>query len=169
VARKQTPILERIERLSIPEPNSGCWLWLGSLNDDGYGSIIVPVNNGSWKRRGAHRISWIAHNGEIPDGLSVLHHCDNRPCINPDHLFLGTQTDNVQDMHAKGRWQATYQHGEDSHLCKLTEQNVRRILASTDKSSRELAREFSISQRQITEIRAGRSWKYLHSTPATPD
>jgi hypothetical protein len=163
VANTQTPILKRLDRLSIPEPNSGCWLWLGNLKSDGYGHMIVTID-GSWKKRGAHRVSWTAHYGEIPEGMSVLHRCDNRACINPEHLFLGTQLDNVQDMHAKGRWKATNQHGEDSHLSKLTEPEVRRILALTDKSSKELANEFGVSQALIVQIRARRVWKHLHLT-----
>lgn len=82
----------------IPEPNSGCWLWIGACDSVGYGNF--RIKNKSWK---AHRFSWTIHNGIIPDGLFVLHKCDVRPCINPNHLFLGTHLDNMRDMHAKGR------------------------------------------------------------------
>jgi hypothetical protein len=76
----------------------GCWEWAASLNDAGYGQMSV---NGVPDR--AHRISWHIHRGEIPDGLFVLHKCDNRRCVKPDHLFLGTHADNMRDMSRKGR------------------------------------------------------------------
>lgn len=77
---------------------SGCWHFIGSLSKTGYG--VVGLNG---KVIGAHRAAWILTNGEVPDGLFVCHKCDNRRCINPDHLFLGTAKDNTQDMISKGR------------------------------------------------------------------
>lgn len=88
----------RIEAGSIPEPNSGCWLWLGSTNNKGYAHLTY----GNRLHRG-NRFSWTAHNGPIPDGIHVLHSCDNRLCVNPEHLFLGTNQDNVDDKMRKGR------------------------------------------------------------------
>lgn len=76
----------------------GCWEWPGAQGN-GYGMILMPDG----RLRGAHRVAWELANGPIPDGLFVLHHCDNRACVRPDHLFLGTQGDNVRDMYAKGR------------------------------------------------------------------
>lgn len=76
----------------------GCWLWLGAKDSDGYGNIKVG-NRGTH----AHRIAYALKVGHIPTGLSVLHSCDNRSCVRPDHLFLGTQLDNVNDMAKKGR------------------------------------------------------------------
>ncbi len=76
----------------------GCWIWNGSRNWDGYGMLSFMG-----KAMGSHRASWIIHNGEIPSGKSVLHRCDNPPCVNPSHLFLGTQGDNVRDCARKGR------------------------------------------------------------------
>lgn len=75
-----------------------CWYWTACVSSFGYGQISV---NG--KSVGAHRISWEIHNGSILDGLHVLHKCDNPPCVNPDHLFLGTNKDNVEDRYVKGR------------------------------------------------------------------
>lgn len=78
-----------------------CWLWTAALKESGYGQFMI--NSLSRKPLKAHRISWELAHGSIPDGLHVLHHCDNRRCVNPSHLFLGTNDDNIRDMIAKGR------------------------------------------------------------------
>lgn len=81
---------------------SSCWEWTAHCDRRGYGEIGSSGNRGKPHLR-AHRVSWEIHNGPIPDGLFVLHRCDNRKCVNPHHLFLGTAKDNTQDMLAKGR------------------------------------------------------------------
>ena len=75
----------------------GCWEWTAGKNNYGYGRLSIED-----KMQGAHRVSWMLTHGEMPE-LYVLHHCDNRSCVRPDHLFLGTQTDNMRDRDAKGR------------------------------------------------------------------
>ena len=87
---------EYVERNSTPEPNTGCWLWIGAYLKSGYGRV------GRRSRR-AHRVSYAAFIGQIPDGQVVCHRCDTPACVNPAHLFLGTQEDNLRDMFAKGR------------------------------------------------------------------
>lgn len=92
-------LLERFNSKYIPEPNSGCWLWIGGEHKFGYG-VMGDENH---KSTAAHRISYRLFNGEITDGLCVLHRCDVPQCVNPAHLFLGTKKDNTRDAMKKGR------------------------------------------------------------------
>lgn len=90
---RQTSLFwERVEK------TDGCWLWTGHRNAQGYGTLWFHGN--SWR---AHRLAWHLTNSGVPEGLDVLHHCDNPPCVRPDHLFLGTDRDNVDDRERKGR------------------------------------------------------------------
>lgn len=91
-------VAERFASHWIPEPNSGCWLWTGALNK---GRAVLNV--GQSRAIHAARVSWSLHMGGFR-GLSVLHHCDNAACVNPDHLYLGTQTQNVKDGARRGRY-----------------------------------------------------------------
>src|SRR5579872_3377060 len=88
------PIRERL--LENIKEVDGCWVFTGALNTTGYGRLSV-TRDGKKKRIYTHRLSWEIHFGPIPEGQDVLHHCDNRPCIRPDHLFLGNNADNVKD------------------------------------------------------------------------
>lgn len=88
----------RFDAMWMPEPNSGCHLWLGALQRGGYGAFGV-----NRKAKRAHRVSWERAHGPISAGAHVLHRCDTPACVNPDHLFLGDQRSNMADMAAKGR------------------------------------------------------------------
>jgi len=93
------PIIERFEAKYEPEPTTGCWLWTAGRDRFGYGQFTFPGNQHVL----AHRASYMLFIGPIPDGMCVLHHCDTPPCVNPSHLWLGTNDQNMADMAMKGR------------------------------------------------------------------
>ncbi len=104
MAKPTSAPLERFERLLHHEPNTGCWLWGGAINSHGYGFFTRLDGRKNIK---AHRAAWILYRGRIPDGLFVLHNCpsgDISGCCNPDHLWLGTQGDNMRDRVNKLYW-----------------------------------------------------------------
>jgi hypothetical protein len=134
--------------------HSGCWEWTGSRKDNGYG--VISINN---HQEYTHRLSYKLFVGEIPDGLCVLHRCDNPPCINPCHLFLGTKQDNIQDCLAKGRANTAF--GERNGRAKLTLSQVHQIredYRNGGVSQRELARRFNIGKSVIGNITRNESW-----------
>ena len=97
--RPKKTLRERFDEKYTIEPNSGCWLWTRAPGVFGYGTI----SSGSGEKLLAHRVSYELHVGQITDGAFVCHHCDNPPCVNPQHLFLGSPQDNMSDMWGKGR------------------------------------------------------------------
>jgi hypothetical protein len=129
---------------SVPEPNSGCWLWLGSVNANGYGKIGGKL---------AHRMAWAAHNGPVPDGLNVLHSCDVRCCINPAHLFLGTQPENVADCIAKDR----HAYGQRSGRARITP-DIAHAIYSADGAYSAVAAEFRTTAKTVEAIKRGETW-----------
>lgn len=133
----------------------GCWPWLGGTDVNGYGKMSVDQ-----KPQLASRVSYMLHFGDVPAGLGVLHKCDTPLCVNPDHLFLGTQADNVADMHTKGRANKRGLKGEEHHAAKVTPEIVRTIRASTD-TERDLAKRFGISNTTVHDIRKRRSWAHV--------
>jgi len=148
-------------------PNK-CWEWTAGKNGGGYGAI-----DEAGKSLRAHRVSWELTYGSIPKGLCVLHHCDNKLCCNPSHLFLGTQADNIADKTAKGRQAKGEGNG---HVTLMREDvfNIRRSSLSQGK----LGRLYGVSQYAIWAVKNERTWKHLlpnrhmgetiHETLVTP-
>jgi hypothetical protein len=132
---------------------SGCWLWTGSYFRNKYGRFRV---NG--KSCLTHRLAFELINGYDPGSYCVLHHCDNPRCVNPAHLFTGTQKDNLIDMDKKGRRKNPDIRGSKNPNAKLTLKNVKYIKRST-KSNSELGKELGITPTQVGYIRRGKSWK----------
>lgn len=137
----------------------GCWGWTGAINTNGYGHIRLAKG---WSM-GAHRTSWLLNFGEIPKGIQVLHACDNRLCTNHEHLFLGTQKDNMRDCSNKGRTRATFQKGSIPHNRKLDEDKVKEIKQKLRQNvfMRVLSREYSIDRKVIQDIRDNKIWKHV--------
>jgi len=146
-------LAERLEHYSMPVPECGCWIWLGSLRKDGSGRMAV---NG--KPELAYRVAWRVYVGPIPEGMHVCHRCDLRACINPDHLFLGTHFDNMRDMRAKGRAASTA--GTVNANARLSEQDVIAIRSSLEFSGT-LAAKYGISRTHVYNVRSGRSWNHI--------
>jgi hypothetical protein len=132
----------------VKKEENGCWIWRGRVRSDGYGEISV---NG--KGRATHRVAHEELIGPIPEGLQVCHKCDNRQCINPDHLFLGTQKDNQQDMARKGRG-VLNRKGEAHPAAKLTNDQYEEIrtLRKAGVMRKELAIKYNVSPSAIRWI-----------------
>ena len=136
---------------------TNCWEWTGALFGNGYGHLQANHKNSL-----AHKISWEIHNGEIPKGLLVLHKCDNKKCIRPDHLFLGTHVDNMQDMLRKER--GNKPKGEKIGISKLTGSQIRTIKTlkkNGNLSQQKIAEVFNVAQSTISHIVNGRTWKHI--------
>lgn len=147
---------DRIMDLCVPEPNSGCWIWTGAQRSNGYGTVCYRR-----KHYKAHRLSWEAFRGPIPDGLWVLHKCDTPICVNPDHLFLGTAKNNTDDMWRKGR--GARQTGESHPRCRLREAQVIEIrrLAAEGMSRRRLAEMFGVGQGTVQHVVTRQTWRHV--------
>lgn len=136
---------------------SGCWEWTKGRFDHGYGKFNKRANAFGLSSY-AHRTSWIIHYGPIPEGLQVCHKCDNRGCVNPNHLFLGTPQENSTDASRKGRlygWDRP--RGEASGRHKLTQDQVDHIKSSSE-PTKELAQFYGVSRSCISRVRRGAGW-----------
>lgn len=160
------------------EKTDGCWLWRGSIINGGYGMMLADGKNEL-----AHRISYRLHKGEIPEGMLVLHKCDVRHCVKPDHLFAGTQVDNMKDMVDKGRHYSAVRphavargarhgthtkpesvHRGDKHPgALLTAASVLRIRDQVAQGvmHKDLAAEYGVKTRTITAVVSRQTWKHI--------
>jgi len=135
--------------------DSGCWEWVGSMDRNGYGSFSM---NG--KSMGAHRASWLLYEGDIPEGMLLCHKCDNPSCVNPGHLFLGTQSDNMRDAYNKGRIKrGSDRHGRDFapiNIAWAEEHRIKMLYLRRGASIRKIAKMYRISPGSVSNIILGK-------------
>jgi len=136
---KDKSVQERFMAKVMPEPNTGCWIWIAGMNIKGYGTFGIGQDGMSST---SHRVSYEMFKGDIPNNMHVLHHCDNPYCVNPDHLFVGTNDDNMKDRLKKGRGCK----GERIHTARLNPVSVRIIRETFSKGfkRKDIAKYFKI-------------------------
>lgn len=146
-------LMDRFNALWMAEPMTGCWFWTGATSELGYGRF----NNNNCCRN-ASRTAWELYRGPIPDGMFVCHHCDNRACVNPLHLFLGNQKDNMSDAARKNR----VIRGSKHPLSKLSDTDI--VLIKEDhRPLRVIASEFGIHFTIVKGIKKGKRWAHVQN------
>lgn len=163
------PIKDRLKEMTIINKKSGCWEWKG-VKRNGYGRTITGSRtDGTRHTVSAHRLSYETWNGPIPEGYEVCHRCDNPACINPEHLFIGTRQDNVDDRKKKGR--NVIKVGEEQPRSKLTKKDVKdarweRVYKGT--SFQKLANKYCVNKRTMQNAINGTTWKCVEYFPEPP-
>lgn len=158
---ERKPVVDRFWEKVEKNGKDGCWEWQAGKHRQGYGSFWFERR--LWR---SHRFCWTLHFGEIPEGMCVLHDCDNPGCVNPEHLFLGTHKDNSQDASKKGRFpdRRGLNPGEAHGRSKLTEEQVlsiRKEYKTGNITQAELARKYNVSQATICQIVTRQTWKHI--------
>ena len=158
--RPMTTTAEFLSKARL-NPVTGCLEWQTHLGGSkrAYGRVVMGSRKTGRYYRYAHRLVWESIHGPLGKGQCVLHRCDNPRCVNPTHLFVGSQADNMRDMASKGRGGAP--RGGRHMSAKLTEEQARSALCS-DLSTPQLAAEWGVSYQSIWALRAGKTWRHLH-------
>jgi len=141
--------LSKVKKAGITE----CWEWLGGKHRIGYGNFYINCT-----KYQAHRYAWILENGKIPDGLCVLHKCDNRGCCNPAHLFLGTQKDNIADMVAKGRHRGASNNKNNAKINSEKARIIRYWWSLGNMTQERIGKFFGITQTSAKDVIHNISW-----------
>jgi HNH endonuclease len=148
-----------LAKVEIGSTDDDCWLWQGATYRTGYGHFRRKID-GKWKMYKTHRYSYEYYNGEIPEGLGVLHKCDVTNCVNPKHLFIGTNGDNNRDTHAKGRARLG-RNPKHQHLSQAHADNYRLVWEAYkhEMTQRQLAKCIGISPQQLNRILNNQIWR----------
>jgi hypothetical protein len=182
---RKRPLADRFWEKVQKGTDSDCWPFIGTRNNKGYGMFQQKIDGAHGKRL-AHRVSYELNIGPVPNGLFVLHRCDNPPCVNPRHLFIGDRSDNSRDMYSKGRWSMDPSKrvpppricGDKHHLrrhpekvmrgelaknAKLTDDLVRQYRAqlASGKALRQLARETGLARKTLMHMRDRVTWRHV--------
>ena len=154
--KRTTSLAERFNEKWEPVPHCGCWIWTAYTGPHGYGRIGAGGKYGEILL--AHRVAWMLHRGD-PGQACVLHRCDVRPCVNPDHLFLGTRDDNMKDAVAKGR----ISKGSHRPRSIVTEQDIPLIRQARlrGESPASIGLRFGLTRQGVYSIVTGRSWRHI--------
>lgn len=166
------PLEERLWAKVVKQPPPGCWLWIGAKNQNEEGYITSGGGRAARPRmRRVTRVVWELTYGPIPEGLFVLHDCpdgDNPACVNPSHLWLGTQKQNMEDCVAKGRLRPRFKPGENHPSAQLSPADIEAIcLLRGLMPQREIGRRFGIRRNTVSSIQRGARWQHIkRSTPA---
>ena len=158
---------ERLQRLSILNKETGCIEWISSMHN-GYGKLIIGSrSDGTRKTITAHRLAYMVYKGKIPKGMLVCHHCDNRGCINPDHLFIGTYQDNTDDREIKGRNVLPIRlKGEKHPRSKLKLKDVKKVKELKSLlTQQQIANLFKVSRSTIKDILLEKTWRSFLPEP----
>lgn len=171
--RTREEILEKFFR-NVKKSPSGCWEWVGTFGSTGYGFFYMgPHWPGGYKGIGAHVASYALFIAHCPKGLYVCHHCDNKACVNPEHLFIGTAKENMRDARQKGRLPTPEQlsqtlkkrasRGEGHYKSNLRSEEVLKIveLSNQQVPAKEIAKTFHIKREQVYKILRGVRWQHL--------
>jgi len=145
-------------KVEIPEDQTECWIWTGSIGGGRYGGF-----NFNGVTTLAHRMSWMIYYGKIPKGAYICHHCDNTKCVNPKHLFLGDQFANMADMVKKGRAKGGGVKGEQNFQAKLTTDSaylIKRLIEEKVQGT-QIAKFFGVHKATISDIKTGKNWKHV--------
>jgi HNH endonuclease/helix-turn-helix, Psq domain len=154
-------LAERMDDWTVPEPNTGCWLWVGAISDKGYAHVGVSAD-GVYRTLSAAKVNFVRFKGTVPVGVEVRHTCDQPCCVNPEHLVLGTHTDNMRDMISRGRHR-TFQgerHGR-SVLTDAAVTMIRRSWATGSVTFAQLGRTFGVHYSTIVRVVKREGWTHV--------
>lgn len=155
-----------LEARSIPEPNTGCWLWLGSVDGYGYGRVMRRDGDGRVQTYGAHRVAFAVSQGSVSPGNVVMHRCDNPPCVNPAHLTQGTPADNARDRDRKGRSRiAVPERRARGERCARSKLNATQVAEIRERfaggaSCVEIAPSYGITAPAVHQIVTRKTWRH---------